>query len=223
MPTNLDKTTLQALWVNGFIPQGTDFANLINSQVNIAETSAQTMLGSLTTTEIVTPRVSATNGNFTGTVNIAGSASIQGTLTVSDVFTLNASAQINSNLNVTGGISTFGVVSAGGIATTVLSENISIVSAAGTAQATAGAISASVGISRLQGTADGQQTGYRLPSPAFILGLIQTLVHEGAVSGNLWPSVGCKINALGTNAAFALAASTPYMVTYTQVSGYAVK
>lgn len=257
MPTNLDKTTLQALWINGFIPQGTDFANLINSQVNVAETSAQTMQGALITTQLITPQLSATGGilqniTFTnGTVNntsiglatpaSAAFTSIKISNNITGNVTFSSAATFSSDVSITGGITIFstaaflgaasftttvsatGFNSSGNTQTASLTETIAIVSANGTTQATASVISAFIGINRLQGTADGQQTGYLLPKPSTALGLIQTVIHEGTVSGNLWPSVGCHINALGANAAFALAASTPYQVTYTQVSGYAVK
>lgn len=121
------------------------------------------------------------------------------------------------------GISESGNIYATSINVNQYISNIAIVSAAGTTQATAALISSNVGITRLQGTTDGQATGYLLPSPTGNLGTEQILIYEGAVSANLWPNSGCKINALGANAAFALVANTTYYTIYSQASAYAVK
>lgn len=309
--TTFDKSSLQALWINGFVPQGSDYANLIQSQVNIAETSLQVMAGALSTTELNAPLVSGSTLNVAtvsavdlyagGVVNMdctTFSVSAQGGLTIAaqgnvvidsavnltlDAFagdiTHNASNNFNvsagtsitvnsgitqnynaaSNFNVSAGsvinmnagtsrtdnvglnyalnvannitVSAQGSITMGGTSLTInaptkvsgaLSRNQAIVSAAGTAQATGAAISSNVGFVRLQGTTDGQATGYLLPAPASSSNF-QLLNHEGTVSGNLWPSVGCKINGLANNAAFAMAANTPYYVIYTGASSYAVK
>ena len=187
MPTN--KAGLTLLFAQGDIPQGTDYANLINSQVNLAETVEQDMAGPLSTPKLISPRVSA--GTITGNIQSA-------TVSANTVYA--SAAHINAVIGLT-----------------------TIISAAGTAQATASPINPKISINLLQGTADGSQSGYLLPSPVSNVGLGQTLVHQGAVSGNLWPNIGCKINGLGTNGAFALAANTPYYVTYVSVSAYAVK
>jgi hypothetical protein len=211
--TLYNKSTLATFFAQGDVPQGTDYANLINSQVNLVETVIQQMAGPLGTTELDTPLVSAATVNATTmltatAINIAGTVSaaafngVTGTFTNANVTTVSA-ATVNAGVYRT--------------STPV------IVSAAGTAQATASPISSSVGITRLQGVTDGQATGFLLPSPTGNIGVEQTLVCEAAVSCNLWPSIGCKINGLGSNAAFALAANTPYYVTYTQASAYAVK
>lgn len=63
--TTFNKSSLQNIWINGFVPQGSDYTNLIQSQVNIAETAEQDMAGALSTTELITPKVSATTGHFT--------------------------------------------------------------------------------------------------------------------------------------------------------------
>lgn len=97
-----------------------------------------------------------------------------------------------------------------------------IISAAGTTQATAALISSTVGIYRLQGVTDGQTTGFLLPPPSTNIGIEQLVINEG-ISANLWPSVGCTINAAAANAVFPLLTKTPYYVTYSTVSAYWVK
>lgn len=100
---------------------------------------------------------------------------------------------------------------------------VAIISAAGTTQGAATLININTGINRLQGVTDGSATGFLLPAAASNVGTEQTLVYEGAVSANLWPNSGCKINALANNAAFALAANTQYYVVYYAASAYSVK
>lgn len=202
--TNFNKTTLATFFQTGDVPQGSDYTNLINSQVNLVETAEQDMAGPLYTTKLITPRVSAATINNTTKI-------------------LAAAAQITGIISADGGINTT-TVSAAVVNSGVFRTSLPvIISAAGTVQATAAPISATVGISRLQGVADGVTTGFLLASPTGNIGIEQVLVCEAAVSCNLWPSVGCKINGLGANAAFGLAANTPYYVTYTQASAYAVK
>ncbi len=228
--TTFNKSSLQNLWINGFVPQGSDYTNLIQSQVNIAETALQAMAGPLSVTELDTPLVSAATGNITTinatTLNVTTiSAGSYGTIagTSLSVTGIISAATVNVGTVITGRVSATVSVVTSKVSALKVTNGVTIISAAGTTQATAGFISSNIGINRLQGTSDGQQTGYLLPTPSGNIGFIQTLVHEGTVSGNLWPSVGCHINALGANAAFALAANTPYIVSYTQASAYAVK
>lgn len=248
--TTYNKTTLKTFFETGDVPQGSDFANFIDSYVNLVETAEQDMAGPLYTTKLITPRVSAGSINVTGgeivgngitakNLTISGSATLSSDVTVSGQLTAAAgtfigivsAAGVVVNGNIAGsgalninGAGTFGTtVKATKVSSQTAYNGIAIISAAGSTQATAGPISATVGICRLQGTTDGAQTGYILPSPAALLGMVQNIVHEGAVSGNLWPSIGCQINGLAANTPFALAATTPYRVIYTQVSGYGVK
>lgn len=93
-----------------------------------------------------------------------------------------------------------------------------IVSAAGTAQATAATLLYTVNIG--SGVVDGTSTGFALPPNN--AGRVQYITNGGA-SANLWPPVGGQINALSSNAAFGMAASTLYTVVHTLASGYAVK
>ena len=64
--TTYNKTTLKTFFEQGDIPTGTNYADLIDSNVNLVETAIQTMAGPLSTTELITPRVSASNAVFGG-------------------------------------------------------------------------------------------------------------------------------------------------------------
>lgn len=220
--TVLSKSSLQALFETGDIPGGTDYANFIDSCVNLAETSAQNMQGSLITTELVTTRVSAGNANFTGVVSaaninainlVAASANISGSLSVSATISANAINISGDFSAATGTVYTSAIRSTNGML-----AGTGIVSAAGTAQGTA-TLLANI-VNRGKGVTDGSATGFALPANK--TGLVQ-YIYNDSVSANLWPPTGGAINALSSNAAFALAANTLYTICHITASAYAVK
>lgn len=206
--TTYNKSTLKTFFQTSDIPDGSDYANFIDSYVNIVETSNQAMAGSLYTTELDTAIVSAGGINCTGTIS-ANNIAVGGVVV--------------TNLSVSGEVSAAGINVLNSVRCSALRFNgasaISIVSALGTAQATGAPLTFTV--NRLQGVTDGQTTGFLLPAPN--VGTFQYLINETAVSANLWPSVGCAINGNAANAVFALAAKTSYVVIHTYSSGYGVK
>lgn len=204
--TTYNKTTLQTFFQQGDVPTGTDYANLIDSQVNIVETSVQAMGGALSTTELITPRVSAQNINVTGTLSVTTYAAVNASF--SGIVSANS-------LNVTTTISADSANLQSGFY-----RNVTLISAAGSTQATGAALGTN-GIIRCKGIVDGQTTGFRLPSNQ--TGNQQTIWVEENTSCNLWPCVGGQINALASNAAFAMAGNTQYIVTHIKASGYSVK
>jgi len=191
-----NKATLVSVFSQGDVPQGTDFANLINSNVNLAETALQSMAGPLQATEVDAPVVSAAAVNVTTSLNVTGTVQNQ----------LNISCDVSAPAN--------NVYCSG----TRYSLPV-IISAAGTAQATGAPLTAT--ICRLQGVTDGQTTGFSLLANR--TGWIQYLVMETATSANLWPPTGGKINNLSTNAVFSLTGGNSYTVFHTQASAYGVK
>lgn len=203
-----NKATLVLLFEQGDTPQGSNFADLINSCVNMNETAAQSILGPLNPTEIITPRVSATNGVFTGTMNIGGITSAR------DIYgeTIRASAVNATGLAVTT-VSATNIYSTNGVF-----SSVGTVSAAGTAQATGALLNFVINIGT--GVVDGTTTGFLLTANK--APWVQYITNGGA-SANLWPCVGGQINALSSNAAFAMAANVLYTIVHTRASGYAVK
>lgn len=216
--TTFSKAQLKTFFENGDVPTGQNYSDMIDSQVNLVETAEQDMAGPLYTTKLMTPRVSASNANFTGTVSAAtlNGAAIMGT-TGSFSSTVSANA-----LNITADIS----AAAGSIYTSALRVTggsyfpVTIVSAAGTTQATAATLTYT--INRLQGVTDGSTTGFILPAP--LAGLTSNyVINETAASANLWPAVGCAINGRAANTVFGMAANTSYHIIHTYSSGYGVK
>lgn len=198
--TQYSNSTLKTFFETGDVPAGQDYANLIDSCLNLVNTGLQTMGGPLQSTELIASRVSAGNINATGTMTIAGQIS---------------GAAINATaLVVTGATSALDVNVGGEFIRPVINYV-----AAGTAQAMATVVSA--GNSFLTGAVDGSTTGYRLMANK--TGLTQSIYNQNTVSCNLWPCIGGQINVLGSNAAFGMAASTLYTVLHVGASGYAVK
>lgn len=232
--TTYNKQTLGTFFQDNDVPVGQDFQNLIDSQVNIVETSVQSMGGALSTTELITARVSATNVNVTSVLSAASlsinSISTQsGTFgtditvsgrTTSGVLTVTGIASAAS-LNVTGDVSAAtGTVYASAMrSTNGIFAGVGIVSAAGTTQGAA-TILTNV-INRGQGVADGATTGFAIPANK--TGLVQYLLVETNVSANLWPPSGGTINGKAANTVFALAGQTAYTIFHVGASAYGVK
>lgn len=219
--TTYNKSSLQAFFETGDVPTGTNYADLIDSCVNVAETAVQSINGPLNPTELITPRVSATNANFTGTVS-AASMNISGSLSVASFSAnfLTLGVVSAASINVAGDVSAAtGTVYASAMrSVNGLLSGTGIVSAAGTAQATA-AVLTNV-INRGKGIVDGSTTGFTpLNNRA---GLVQYLFNEGG-SANLWPPTGGTINGLAANTAFPLVASAMVTIVHLTASAYAVK
>lgn len=207
--TNYSKTTLKTFFETGDVPSGGDYANLIDSQVNIVETSVQAMGGPLSTTELITPRVSA------GTVVVTGTLTV-GTLSPTNLSVTTASAVsvFADNLSVSANVSANNTWIAGNLIRPVVT-----ITASGTTLGTANILTGQ--IHRLTSVTDGTATGVGLQANK--TGLVQYLYNETTTSANLWPCTGGQINVLGSGAAFALAGSTLYTIVHTKASGYAVK
>lgn len=215
--TNYNKATLITFFQQNDVPQGSDYANLITSQVNLVETALQTMAGPLQMTEVIASRVSSGNGNFTGTMTVAGQVSAKANFKTKS---LTASAAVINNGTITATLLVSGQTSANNlnVAGDFIRAPITY-TAAGTTQATATPVVA--GCAVLTGASDGQTTGYILLANK--AGLTQQIYNQNTVSANLWPCVGGQINVLASNAAFGMLASTLYTVFHTKASGYAVK
>lgn len=219
--TTYNKNTLKTFFENLDIPGGGDYANLIDSQVNIVETTEQAMGGALNAPELIAARVSAGNVNITGTLTVAGQFSASN-LRVTDLTASAASITgivSAATLNVTGDVSAAtGTVYASALRTTKVYGNVAIISAAGTTQATAAILTAVV--NRGFGVADGVTTGFAPPGNN--AGLVQFLFNNGA-SANLWPPTGGTINGLAANAAFPLVASAMVTIIHLTASAMAAK
>jgi hypothetical protein len=110
--TTYNKNTLKTFFQTNDVPDGNDYANLIDSQINIVETASQSMAGPLVTTELVTPRVSATAGIFSSvsaaSINAAvlntsqGIASLGQTIIAGSVTITSAVTMVNAGISIVG-------------------------------------------------------------------------------------------------------------------------
>lgn len=208
--TQYNKTTLKTFFETGDVPVGQNFSDFIDSCVNQQETSVQTMAGALNPTELITPRVSAGTVNVTGVLTISGSFSAP-TIIADNII---SSAHTTNVLTVTGDVS----ANSGVLFASAARFSTGIVSALGSTQATAAPLSFTINDGA--GVVDGSTTGFIIPANQ--RGRTQYILNGGA-SANLWPCVGGQINALASNAAFGMTASTLYTIVHTKASGYAVK
>lgn len=194
--TTYNKANLKVFFETGDVPTGQNYADLIDSQINIAESSEQTMIGALNTPELISSRISAGNGNVIGTFS-AG--------------TINATATY-SNLVSAAALYGFDIV-----ATNSLSQYNGIVSAAGTSLATAA--SANFVINTIAGVTDGAATGVGIPTSR--PGMVQYFMNNTAASANIWPVSGMQINALATGAAYGITAGSTVLVIHTSTKFFA--
>lgn len=216
--TQYNKSSLAAFFETGDVPSGTNYSDFIDSCINAVETTAQSMAGALVMPELVATRVSATNVNITGTFS-ANSVTFNGTVSAANVHATNIrGTTVSANaLNITTNVSADGVyASAARVGGLFLGSGT--VSAAGSTQAAATALTFSVNIGR--GVADGETTGYGLLANR--TGQVQYLFNNGA-SANLWPPTGGTINGLAANTAYSLGASAMVTIVHIGASAYAVK
>lgn len=226
--TTYSKSSLKTFFQTGDVPDGNDYANFIDSYVNIVDTGDQSLSSRLTATEFNAPIVSGANATFTGTLT-GVNASFTGTMRIAGIAsagsiicdTINVSGAVSAgSLNVTGDIlaATGRITASAATITNGVLQGVGVVSAAGTTQATA-AILTNV-INRGKGIVDGSTTGFA--PPANKAGLTQYLFNEGA-SANLWPPTGGFINGLAVNVPFPLVASAMVTIVHLTTSAYGVK
>lgn len=214
MPTTYNRATLSTFFQTADVPNGTDYENLIYSQINVVDTSAQAMAGPLSTTELVAARVSAGNLNVTGILS-AATFSIT-SLSLSDI-------SVSGNVSATS-VNTSTVSAVSVYAGTVFPTNPSIIppvtiAASGTTIGTANLLTSFNTL--LTSVTDSTATGVALQANK--TGLVQYLYNQTTTSANLYPCVGGQINVLASGVPFPLAGSTMYTIFHTKASGYAVK
>lgn len=146
---------------------------------------------------------------------MSGLSEAQGLTASSDINNGSITFCTISNSPISGSTGSFTNVTATG---TVI-PSFAIISAAGSAQATAALCSAQN--CSLMGVVDDQTTGFILMANK--IGMSQTLYMNTAASANLYPPVGGKINGGSTNAPLGLAANTLYTVLHYAASSMGVK
>lgn len=193
--STLDRATLKAAFQNGDQPQGSDYENLIDSMVNLAETTTQTMNGQL----VLAGGVSAASVNA-GTMVLTGTfsgASVWGT--IADFTTISAQSISFSSWTVpTSGAAVNGNVTftAGQMLATV-DASVACIS---TAQASARLLTASMNVLKTVATAANDSV--RLPG--LYPGAVFSVFNDTTGSAKVFPPTGGQINGLGSNTALDL-------------------
>lgn len=158
--TTSDKSTLAALFQNGDVPTGQNYSDMIDSSVNLAEPTRQSMIASLETTELVASMVSASNMTV---VNSLGASTVAANVV--------QSTTVSANI----------VYASAGVI-----QPVGIVSAAGTTQGAAAALAYI--INRGAGVVDGATTGFAIPANK--TGLTQYVINGGASANLWPPTGG---------------------------------
>lgn len=76
--TTYSRSTLKTFFETGDVPFGQQYSDLVDSCLNIVDTTAQSIASPLIVTELIAPRVSATNASFTGIVSAGGNVFVDG-------------------------------------------------------------------------------------------------------------------------------------------------
>lgn len=213
--TALSRAQLQSVFQTNDIPTGTDYSNLIDSCLNLVDSSTQQINGPINPTELIASRVSAGNVNITGTLTVAGIFSAS-SIVMEDI---TASAGHFTTIGTTN-LTAAATVSASAVNTNTLVSPVISIKCSGSTLATANELGFNV-TSMITAVTDGADTGVRLKANS--AGLVQYLINDTATSANLWPPTGGQINALASGAAFPLAGHTQYTIIHIRASGYTVK
>lgn len=90
--TEFSKQSLKTFFETGDVPFGQQYSDLIDSCVNLVDTTAQNVASPLVIAEVITPRVSAAVGTFSTSLTVSVSAGIaltsQSSGAVSSIVTL---------------------------------------------------------------------------------------------------------------------------------------
>jgi len=195
----LDRAALKAAFENGDQPQGSDYENFIDSFVNLAETTAQTMNGPL----ILAGGLSAASIS-TGAITATGVVSAPSIwAAVGDITAISAQTVTFSSLVVpTSGVVVNGNVTfTGGYLAGTVDVSVACIS---TVQSSARLLVAAMNIIKSSTTAANDSV--RLPG--LYAGVAFLVVNDTTQSAKVFPPTGGQINALGSNAALDLGPNT---------------
>lgn len=216
-------TTLKTAFENGDTPQGSDFANLIDSSINVATSAEQAIDSNLKTTkELIAARVSAdsigvssltvtgtvafTNLALTNGLSVVGTAAFAA-VNASGAAVFDGAATFNSAANFNGAATLNGAVTFNSAATfnssPIVNSLEASTSAGGSNQATATLLNgAYFSIIRAGTSAQG------VSLPTFAVTGQQKAVYNTVTANEvkIYPPTSAQINNLGLNTAFILSA-----------------
>ena len=194
--TAQDRTTLAQAFQNGDRPQGSDYVNLIDSALNIAETTAQTVQGQVTFAGgFSAAAVGGVTGSFTGTVTAATFHGVNGNFTTVSAQSANLGAVTLSALTIPAS----GVTVAGPIIFSSFGANVSTdgsVACTGTTQGSAKLLGAYFNVLKTVATA--ATDAVRLPG--LFPGAMFVISNDTTGSAQVFPPSGAQFNAAGANA-----------------------
>lgn len=196
----LDRVTLKSGFENGDQPQGSDYENLIDSFLCLAETTTQTLNGPV----VFAGGISAASLS-TGDITMTGSLSAaQVWAPIGNFTSLSAQSLTIASVVIPASGGTIGggnVSFTSGYLGGTVDTSVACIS---TAQASARLLAAAVNVIKSSTTAANDSV--RLPG--LFPGVTFVVVNDTTQSARVYPPSGGQINALGTNAALDLGPST---------------
>lgn len=197
----LDRTTLVQAFQNGDRPQGSDYEDLIDSNLNLADTSVQTVQGLV-----------VFSGGFSAATITGANLALTGSVTADTIFatSLNATTVSAQSANL-GAVTlsaltippTSGLTVAGPVFWTTFGPNSSVdssVACTGTTQSSAKLLGAYFNVLKTVVTA--ATDAVRLFG--FHPGALFTVVNDTTQSAQLFPPSGAQFDAVGVNGAISV-------------------
>ncbi len=188
--TSLNRVDLKAKFESGDAPQGSDYADLIDSFVNLAETTAQTLQGNLAFSGgLSAASITGGTGSFSGTVSAANvwATNVDATTVSAQTITFSTLAAPVSGLSVTNSL----VFTAG-----YVKETVASVACISTTQAAGYTLAHAINILRTVATGASDA----VVVPGFYPGAKFTVINNTTGSAQIFPPVGGSFDSGSTNA-----------------------
>lgn len=212
------RTTLKGFFETGDTLLATSFEDLIDSCLNLAATSEQSMAGILSVPELVTPKVSATTMVVTSTfeaprVSATNLHAVSADFTNAVIDTANITTVSTENSYATSANATNLRVNS-----KIFLDSSNAVVATGTSQASAFGITNTRSIIT---QASGVEVAVRLPNPED--GRLQIIVNDATSSALIYPASTFNIDGATADTAISIDAGQRFILTHGSSTYYTIK
>lgn len=189
--TSLNRTDLKAKFESGDAPQGSDYADLIDSFVTLAETTTQSLQGPLTFAGgLSAASIAGGTGTFSGTVSAAN-------VWATNVDATTVSAQTVTMSTISGPVSGVNVSNSINFTAGYLKETVASVACIGSTQANGYTLAHAINILRTVVTGGVSDA---VVVPGFYPGAKFTVINNTTGSAQIFPPVGGSFDSGSTNA-----------------------
>jgi len=193
--TSLNRVDLKAKFESGDAPQGSDYADLIDSFVALAETTVQTLQGNLSFVGgLSAASVTGGTGTFSGTVSAA--SVFAGNVWATNMDATTVSAQTVTMSTIAGPVSGVNVSNSINFTAGYIKETVASVACISTTQAAGYTLAHSINILRTVTTSQSDA----VVVPGFYPGAKFTVINNTTGSAQIFPPVGGSFDSGSTNA-----------------------